>query len=1127
MSHGDALEVFFSYSRRDQALRERLDTHLALLKRQGVLHTWFDGVIGAGEEIEPEIFRRLDAADVILLLVSPDFVASEFCWSREMTRAMERHEAGEARVIPILLRPVDNWQSAPFGKLKALPEDGLPATEWRDLDQAFRDVTAGIRTAIEGLARRRSLTAAGARPLQVVILIGHSVAHPLPEAVEMAKATVADFQSGGLAVELRVDQATTANFEREAEEGCDLLIYYGHGLDDGRLSLADGPKSYADLSQGGLARLWQETGAALIFACYGDRFAASLPCPWIGFTEPILTQAPKGFLHALIRFLAQGDLAAAVEKARAHCAREMASEFPRVMRFSPAPLPHLQPSVGAVRLRRLSPALAKTHRLDLGSLQDDQDHLDDPFVGRVQDLETLLRLPSPYDDRPPQWVVWVHGDAGFGKSALLRQLAILVRDLVFREAEEPVWLLHLYCYKYTRRSEVEAALCERAGVLYGLDPKPASFEALMAALETSYGTRGTHVWILDDLTYLSVQPDSSEEAVRLVSGLRHLANSHGLRWQLVVSSRRRPGSLFNIEDIQVGPLTAEEARDLAFRVWFSGRRPPGEISIHEVAVGAMQLFRAVQSTAQYKRALILAPDRGMTYRAYADALTEGGNLDALEQLEAAQRMLAFEVHQLAALEAKHGFAYRVFLKIYYPLIARAAFFTSAELENWCGDSLMAEGARISPARAYAYGLAYLVRLNFLFVENRAEGQVFSLPPNQRWSMRSLSDPAAVLPTKVPRRGARERLSLALERVERGDLEAIGDLLLMAADYQNDLDDPSCAAAVFTSMLMQAELARPDAVAEMRILGELVNLYETWRHGYPADETEASEPVAKALFNQGALLDALGRSEEALHAYEELVARFGDRPEPALAEQVAKALFNKGFSLGVLGRSGEALSAYGELVSRFGDRPELALAESVAKALVNQGVRLGLLGRSEEELKVYDELASHFGDRPEPVLAEQVAKALVNKGVRLSALGQAEEALRVYDDLVLRFGDRPEPTLVQQVATALGDKGWRQYELGQYADSVASSRASLDRNPGATVVRCNLALALLHLGDIEAAREAYTQTLEKFETPEDFQHLVLQDLDDALARQPDLPGGVEIREFLISRGPRRFTEALTA
>jgi len=1107
----DALDVFFSYSHRDQALRDQLDTHLELLKRRDLIRTWYDGGITAGQEFEPEIFAQLDAAHVILLLISPDFIKSEFCWRREMQRAMERHDAGEARVIPILLRPLDDWQSAPFGKLKTLPKDGLAVTKWPDQDSAFEDVTAGIRRAVEDLAHHRASAPPSKKALQVVLLIGHSVAAPLPAAVEMARVAVADFQGAGLDVELRVDQATTTSFEREAAEGCDLFIYYGHGTEDSRLSFADGPKSLSDLSHPGLDGFWRGLGAALIFACYGDRFARPLPCPWIAFSEPILTQAPKGFLHALIPLLAECDLATAVGRARALCAREMRSSFPDAMRFSDAPLPPLRRSPGTARLRRLSPALAQSHRLDFYS-DEDLYPADDPFVGRVHDLETLLRLPSPYDDRPLQRVVWIPGDAGMGKSALLRQLAIFVRDLAFREAAELVHLLHLHCYKYTRPEEVVEALCSRAADLYGFDPQPASLEALFGALEHRFGTRGTHVWVLDDLTYLSLQPDSTDEAGRLVFRLRDLANSHGLRWQLVVSSRRPGPRLF--EHLEVGPLDAQEAQALAVRVW-SSRRGPETVSADEVVFGAMQLFRVVQSTGQYKRALLLALDRGMTYRAYAAGLGEGGGLEATEQLEAARRMLAFEVRQLAALEARHGFSYSAFLGLYYPLIARAAFFTRAELEEWFEDRLVAESAQTSRAQVYDNGLRYLIRLSFVSLENRSGEQIFSMPPNQRWSMRALSNGLAQLPAAVPRRGAHQRLSLALEGLNRGDWGALGDLLTMAGDYQKDLDDPSCAAAVFCSMLGQAELAAADPEGQLSILGKIVELYDSSRTSYPTNETEASEQVAKALFNMGAILGALSRSQEAIDVYDQVVTRYGDRQEPALAEKVAMALFNKGVGLGALGRSQEEIDAYDQVVARYGDRQEPALAEQVAKAFVNKGVRLGALSSSQEAIDVYDQVVARYGDRQEPALAAQVAKALFNKGVLLEALSSSQEAIDVYDQVVARYEDRQEPALAEQVAKALGNKGWCQYELGHYDLSVASSRAALSREPSATGVRCNMALALLHLGEIAGAREAYAQALEEIATPEDLDRLALHDLDAALEKRPDLPGAREIREMLNS------------
>jgi len=147
-----ALEVFFSYSHKDQDLRDQLETHLSLLKNQGVISSWHDHKIIAGTEWAREIDAHLNTAQIILLLISADFLASTYCYDIEVKRAMERHERGEARVIPIILRPCD-WHAAPFGKLQALPSDGKPvdSRNWYNKDEAFYNITQGIRKAIEDL----------------------------------------------------------------------------------------------------------------------------------------------------------------------------------------------------------------------------------------------------------------------------------------------------------------------------------------------------------------------------------------------------------------------------------------------------------------------------------------------------------------------------------------------------------------------------------------------------------------------------------------------------------------------------------------------------------------------------------------------------------------------------------------------------------------------------------------------------------------------------------------------------------------------------------------------------------------------------------------------------------------
>ncbi len=141
--------LFFSYSHKDEGLRDELEVHLAMLKREGVIDVWHDRKIPVGNEFDRSISDQLETADVILLLVSPDFLASSYCYDIEVRRAMERHEAGSARVVPVILRPCD-WHGTPFAKLLAAPKDGKPVTKWADRDEAFLDVVRQIRAALDG-----------------------------------------------------------------------------------------------------------------------------------------------------------------------------------------------------------------------------------------------------------------------------------------------------------------------------------------------------------------------------------------------------------------------------------------------------------------------------------------------------------------------------------------------------------------------------------------------------------------------------------------------------------------------------------------------------------------------------------------------------------------------------------------------------------------------------------------------------------------------------------------------------------------------------------------------------------------------------------------------------------------
>lgn len=141
-----AVKVFISYSHKDEALRDSLATHLSNLQWQGIISSWYDRQLVAGMEWDDKIKTELESADIILLLISPDFIASKYCRDIEIPMALQRHEARQAYIVPVILRPFD-WFDAPFAKLQAFPKDAKPVTTWANQDEAFVSITQGIRTA--------------------------------------------------------------------------------------------------------------------------------------------------------------------------------------------------------------------------------------------------------------------------------------------------------------------------------------------------------------------------------------------------------------------------------------------------------------------------------------------------------------------------------------------------------------------------------------------------------------------------------------------------------------------------------------------------------------------------------------------------------------------------------------------------------------------------------------------------------------------------------------------------------------------------------------------------------------------------------------------------------------------
>lgn len=144
----EPIRAFVSYSHADVRLKVELIKHLSPLNRLKLVSHWDDGEIKPGDHWEKSISDQMNCARLILLLVSSDFIASEFCYDKELATALRRDKAKTARVLPVILRPC-LWQELPFGKLQAAPHEGKPITSWTSPDEAMTDVAKAVREAAQ------------------------------------------------------------------------------------------------------------------------------------------------------------------------------------------------------------------------------------------------------------------------------------------------------------------------------------------------------------------------------------------------------------------------------------------------------------------------------------------------------------------------------------------------------------------------------------------------------------------------------------------------------------------------------------------------------------------------------------------------------------------------------------------------------------------------------------------------------------------------------------------------------------------------------------------------------------------------------------------------------------------
>ncbi len=160
---GREVRIFVSYSHVDSAVRDKLEVHLAALKRDGVV-TWYDGDMQAGDALDTEIARALRQSHLFVALLSPDYLASHYCWKLEYQRAMGCRARGTLRVVAVVVRPCD-WKATTAAGFKLLPTDGKPISRWRSQDQALLDVTQGIRKVVQAI--RKEALAPRARAAKV------------------------------------------------------------------------------------------------------------------------------------------------------------------------------------------------------------------------------------------------------------------------------------------------------------------------------------------------------------------------------------------------------------------------------------------------------------------------------------------------------------------------------------------------------------------------------------------------------------------------------------------------------------------------------------------------------------------------------------------------------------------------------------------------------------------------------------------------------------------------------------------------------------------------------------------------------------------------------------------------
>ena len=156
MPKDNHIKIFIAYSREDTDILTELRKNLVVLERTQDIDVWYDGEIEVGANWANSIKEELHSADIILLLISQNFIASDYCYDTEMTQALALHETGKVKVIPVIAREC-LWQDTPFAKLQALPSDGKPimSKTWENANRPYFIIANELKEAVNRIRQDR------------------------------------------------------------------------------------------------------------------------------------------------------------------------------------------------------------------------------------------------------------------------------------------------------------------------------------------------------------------------------------------------------------------------------------------------------------------------------------------------------------------------------------------------------------------------------------------------------------------------------------------------------------------------------------------------------------------------------------------------------------------------------------------------------------------------------------------------------------------------------------------------------------------------------------------------------------------------------------------------------------